>query len=215
MKRLIFLDIDGVLNHDKFFKESKGELKYFDPDCIQRLNTLGDLGAEIVLASSWGYDGGRTEERLREAGLTLPIIGYTKKHSVNWICRGNEIEEWILENLDIMGTKFGSQCKSADYEYVILDDDIDMLYGQKDHFIRVDKLIGLTDEDIKKARVILKDPEIEKKREECEYTAKEVKQILEDFGRKMLESQEEMPTEFQKILNEHWWEMLDDKKQEE
>ena len=50
---------------------------------------------------------------------------------------------------------------------------------------------------------------------EKKYTAEEVKQILEDFGRKMLESQEEMPAEFQKIINEYWWEMLDDKEQEE
>ena len=194
MKRLIFLDIDGVLNHDKFFKESKGQLKYFDPECIKRLNTLGNLGAEIVLTSSWGYDGGRTEERLREAGLTLPIIGYTKKHWVDWICRGNEIEEWILENLGGMGTKFGS----ADYEYVILDDDIDILYGQKDHFIRVDKLIGLTDEDIQKARAILKDPEIEKKREEC------VKALV-DFEKKLRATQIATGLE---LTEEEFWELL-------
>lgn len=50
---------------------------------------------------------------------------------------------------------------------------------------------------------------------EKKYTAEEVKQILEDFGRKMLENQVETPAEFQKIINEYWWEMLDDKEQEE
>jgi hypothetical protein len=44
---------------------------------------------------------------------------------------------------------------NCDYEYVILDDDQDMLYGQKDNFIHVNRVSGLTKRNINKARKIL------------------------------------------------------------
>lgn len=194
------LDIDGVLNHAQFFKETKGQLKYFDPKCIERLNSLFDYGVEIVISSSWGYDGGKTEKRLKDAGLKLPIIGYTKQHWENWICRGNEIEEWILENLDGMGSKYGNQWNCSDYEYVILDDDCDMLYGQKDNFIKVDGKVGLTDADIEKAKKILK-IETEKK-----VDLEEGAKALVDFERKLRESQIDNDIH---LSEEDLWELLD------
>ena len=33
---------------------------------------------------------------------------------------------------------------------------------------------------------------------------------LETFARKLIESQVDLPEEFQKVLDEHWWELLDD-----
>lgn len=41
------------------------------------------------------------------------------------------------------------------YNYVILDDDDDMLLEQKDHFINTDGMIGLTDLDVSNAIKIL------------------------------------------------------------
>jgi len=40
--------------------------------------------------------------------------------------------------------------------YVIIDDYADMLMEQSKHFIKVDPYFGLTDEDISKAKEILK-----------------------------------------------------------
>ena len=42
-----------------------------------------------------------------------------------------------------------------DYEYVILDDDNDMLLGQADNFILVNRYTGLTKRHINKMRKIL------------------------------------------------------------
>ncbi len=198
MKRIIFLDLDYTISSDKFFKENKEE-RYFDPKCIERLNSLFDFGVEVVITSSWGYNNGKTEETLRKEGLKLPIIGYTKKHWENWICRGNEIEEWILENLDGMGSRYGNQWNCGDYEYVILDDDCDMLYRQKDNFIKVDGEVGLTDADIEKVKEILK---IEnKEKEDLEEDAK----AFVDFERKLRESQIDNDLH---LSEEDLWELL-------
>ena len=156
--RIIALDIDGVLNHAKFFMspEYLQTGSQLDEKCVKLLNQLD--GAMVLVTSSWGENGGKTAEELQMAGLELPIIGYTKKlhYQFEWACRGNEIEEWVLRTYGGMGTHFGSEYDSEDYEYVIFDDDQDMLLGQAEHFIHVDREIGLTQTDIDKAKKILK-----------------------------------------------------------
>lgn len=165
-KKIIFLDIDGVMASIPFLSK-KTKHGFIDPKKCQLLNTLQDIGAEIVISSSWGYDNGRTEKTLRECGLTLPIIGYTDHFYTDWFCRGNEIEKWLCEHFGGMCTKYYKDYDGTpyyrkhyhnddiDYEYVILDDDSDMLYGQKDNFIKVDVYTGLTKRHINKALKIL------------------------------------------------------------
>lgn len=163
-KRIIFLDIDGVMASTPYLCTGKG---YIERAKCELLNTLKDIGAEIVISSSWGYDDGKTEKALRDCGLKLPIIGYTQHYYEDWLCRGNEIEKWIRDNLKGMGTKYWRDDdktpyyrkhyneEDIDYEYVILDDDCDMLYGQKDNFIKVNEYKGLTRKDINRVRKIL------------------------------------------------------------
>jgi len=60
--RIIFLDIDGVLNNPGTYAPTapwRGELDRIirvpiAPECMQRLNTLTDAtGAKVVISSSW------------------------------------------------------------------------------------------------------------------------------------------------------------------
>lgn len=161
-KNIIFLDIDGVLAGYEYLKTGKG---FIDPECVKKVNRLEEFDAEIVITSSWGYDDGRTEKSLRACGLTLPIIGYTQRFYADWFCRGNEIEKWLHDNCGGMGTKYGvdefgvpyykrNHKEDIDYEYIVLDDDSDMLLGQKDNFIKVNRETGITDEDIEKCKQI-------------------------------------------------------------
>ena len=163
-KKIIFLDIDGVLASIPFLCTGQG---FIDPEKCKLLNQLEKVGAEIVISSSWGYDEGRTEKTLRECGLTLPIIGYTKHYYEEWLCRGNEIEKWLRDNFGGMCTKYGYdddgepyyrkhyKDTDIDYEYVIFDDDTDFLLGQKDNFIQTNQQTGLTQRNINKAIKIL------------------------------------------------------------
>lgn len=157
-ERIVFLDIDGTIT---------GKYGEINPECIKKLNRLKEFGTKIVVSSSWGYDEGRTEQKLKEKGLELPIVGYTQHFYQEWLCRGNEIEKWIHENFGGMGTRWGEDYEGepyyrqhfheedVDYEYVIFDDSGDMLLGQKDNFIQINEFIGITDEDIDKAIKIL------------------------------------------------------------
>lgn len=161
MKRIIFLDIDGVLASYKFLVsrtiEDYDKLPgrgYVEPAKVELLNQLE--GAEVVISSSWGYDKGRTAEALIANGLKLPIVGYTRRltHQFEWVCRGNEIEEWIITNIDNnASTKFGNSKK--DFKYVIFDDESDFLLGQAANFIQTNGENALTQEDIDKAKKIL------------------------------------------------------------
>lgn len=58
------------------------------------------------------------------------------------ICRGIEIDRWLWEHEDVIN-------------YVILDDDSDMLLSQKKHFIKTHALRGISKRDVEKAIKIL------------------------------------------------------------
>lgn len=152
--KIVFLDVDGVLNSEVFFTTALKEEReaMIDSAAVKLLNQLD--GAMVVISSSWGED---AISVLREKGLELPILGCTKHvhYQFEWACRGNEIEEWIVRTYGGLGTKFGAGYDSEDYEYVILDDDKDMLLGQMEHFIHIDRYYGLTQENIDQAKKIL------------------------------------------------------------
>ena len=171
--KIIFLDIDGVLNSEKWYKERFDKKLYpnlegyplceFDPLTIEQLNLLTDkTNAKIVISSTWRM--GRTIDELKklfeEVGIKGEIIGITPHltfsdgHRVD---RGNEIKRWIDLNCIRWWDKMLSQ-KEKDItleSYVILDDDHDMLLEQKDNFIKTSWRDGLTALHTRKAIEIL------------------------------------------------------------
>lgn len=166
--KIIFLDIDGVLNNqvwymsDKFREGStkeEYEVSQFDPRCVRLLNNLTDTtGAKIVVSSSWRL--GRTVDELSElfekVGITgqvidkTPLLRFTGLENYYYsVPRGCEIKAWIEMNKGIIGDKVSR------LKYVILDDDSDMLYWQRDKYIWVDPYNGLTPNIIYKANKLL------------------------------------------------------------
>lgn len=146
MKKILFLDIDGVLAGVKWFEKCHKEKiydDYLDPELVQKLNRLD---CEVVISSSWGCDNGQTWKKLRRKGFNLKVIGYTEHHEIgnDWIVRGNSIKKWLHDN-----------CRDIDYQYAILDDDGDMLLEQKDHFVQTNCEIGVTDEHVERLKEIL------------------------------------------------------------
>lgn len=145
MKRFIFLDIDGVLTTCGFVHINGS---YLDDNKCMLINKLcDDTNAKIVISSSWGYCDD-TIEKLKKHGLnTDNVIDGTVhlEHGRDYLCRGNSIAKWLSEHVKW----------NDDYEYVIFDDDTDMLLSQIDNFIHTDGENGLTEDDIKKATEIL------------------------------------------------------------
>ena len=143
--RIIFLDIDGVLNNENMYRTKKHASNSLDPKNIEVLNELiEDTKAKVVISSSWrcGSTIDSILSKMKTAGYKhdildfTPILGYDHN-------RGNEIHQWLKE--------YEKEVQS----YVIFDDDSDMLLWQRDYFIWVDRYYGLTPTMAWKAKHIL------------------------------------------------------------
>lgn len=163
--KIIFLDIDGVLNHNLFYKNSferryeEGAIPHpyseIDPECVSYLNDLcSRTGVKIVISSTWRHSGLEyCKDVLTYHGFTGEIIGITPTSRCGMCVRGNEIQKWIDDNSEMLcGSRIGSNFK----QYVILDDDTDMLYWQRNNYIQIDSHCGLTPNNCIKAENILK-----------------------------------------------------------
>lgn len=141
--KVIFLDIDGVLNNQLMFETREAIIKTpggnLSRTCVAAFNKLiADTGAKIVLSSTWRTDTD-IEDYLKEAGLEGEIIGKTPVLRDCFTLRGNEIHAWIVENKEYLGAEY------YDYHsFVILDDDSDMLLWHRENFFHTDNYCGLT-----------------------------------------------------------------------
>lgn len=112
-RKILFLDIDGVLNTLKTQANSLSTQFNVDPNCLIRLKNLVEtLDIEMVLSSTWRYGGmgyakglSLTLEVFSDFGWNNPpFIGYTPDLSANigslWQAksRGEECSAWIKEN---------------------------------------------------------------------------------------------------------------------
>lgn len=123
MDKIIFLDIDGVLN---VYCEGRDEYgctfhKHFE-DNLRWI--IEQTNAKIVISSTWRMDGLEViKEMWNKRNLAGEIIDVTP---VIDICnRGQEIQYWLDRN--------------NVSNYVIIDDDTDMLDSQMNNFVRTSK----------------------------------------------------------------------------
>jgi histidinol phosphatase-like enzyme len=146
MNTIIFLDIDGVLNctalndsHEIFI--TINDIQY-DPMCLlssSRIKNLNHIteetGAKIVITSTWRkyVD---VDEMLIKAGVTGEIVGHTPDMNQRCVYRGNEIQLWIDTNVPYDNRQT--------FKYVIIDDDSDMLYWQRNNLVLCDGECGLS-----------------------------------------------------------------------
>ena len=164
MKKIIFLDIDGVLNTERWYTQinkntPKDRFGYaFDPVAVDNLSKIiAESNADIVVSSSWkcfGIDG--MQEMWKERNLPGKIIDITPNNISDDMLlnmnldeldevaiRGHEIEEW----LSLHGKNVS--------HYVILDDIDSFLNIQKTHLVLTNPIVGITEEDVTKAISIL------------------------------------------------------------
>ena len=155
MKKIIFLDIDGVLATPASIIDGRWGLVEDKQLLLQMI--LDSTGAEIVLSSSWRKNTLEdTKVYMAKKGFMFSdkIIGVTIRayHYIERgsnihlsIPRGVEIKQWIDTHIHSDNGKNWERKKlGVDYQYVIIDDDSDMLLTQKDNFIRTSSEEGLT-----------------------------------------------------------------------
>ena len=166
MSKVIFLDIDGVLNTERQHDHCvEAELAYidnfgyaFDPVSVANLKRIVDeTGADIVISSSWKFWGLSTMQKIW-ASRELPgkIIDVTPNNVSDEMLlsvdldlmelpagKGSEIKEWLSTS--------GSQVT----DYAIIDDLPDMLPEQQSHFVQTDPRSGITENDADRIITIL------------------------------------------------------------
>lgn len=125
--KAIFLDIDGVLN---VYCESRDEYGcVFHDHLVDNLRWVIDqTGAKIVISSTWRLSGEKAIMDMWDfRNLPGEVIGITPNLTYgrgfsDHTPRGVEIQQWLDEHPDVTN-------------YVILDDDSDMLEHQMKNFI--------------------------------------------------------------------------------
>ena len=173
--KVLFLDIDGVLNSENWFayriycvknnmvnilmnfvdtddRNIKHKLTMLDDRAIANLNRIiEETGCKVVLSSSWRSsiesENIFTQNLLKLKGFKYEFYDVTPRlwFSDFSIRRGEEINFWLDKESE----------KHEIESFVILDDDSDMLPEQMNNFIHVDGQVGLTDRDVFTAIEIL------------------------------------------------------------
>ena len=164
MKKIIFLDIDGVLNTESWYVQMTNETpkdKFgyaYDPQAVANLRKIvEETEADIVISSSWKCMGlSQMEDMWKDRNLPGKIIGITPNSVSDELLidadidsmelfhiRGEEIKEWLK--------KHGKHTS----RYAIIDDMDNMLPEQQSYFVHTNPEVGITEDDAEKAIAIL------------------------------------------------------------
>ena len=124
--RVIFTDIDGVLNPHWRKKWNKKSIDLYNRVCKE-------FDLKPVITSTWKVN--HTIDELQkifdEQGIEVKIYDYTP--NIDQADRGVEIKEWLSNN----------KCD----RYVVLDDRIDNITPYVDNVVKCRSWLGLTDEE--------------------------------------------------------------------
>jgi hypothetical protein len=156
-ERILFLDIDGVLNSVKFMKarHEAGERNVghaLDPTAVAQLQRVVDeTGCEIVLSSTWRLIHSLSDMRgmLIAAGMRhpVPLIDKTpcldRRHGSIEVNpgRGKEVQAWI-------------DMRMFTGPFCCIDDDTDFMPHQ--NLVRTDHMEGMTAEHADRCIEILR-----------------------------------------------------------
>ena len=152
--KVIFLDVDGVLNSHEYVvkKKERGLIGTYDDFVVRLAKIVKETGAKIVMSSCWrsGFLDGKNDhyethitQRFFKHGIEVyDITPYVK------MIRGLEIKEWLSKHNQIE-------------RYVIIDDET---FNIKDHFpsdviVKTSFQEGLQDKHVERAIKILKGEE--------------------------------------------------------
>ena len=168
MKNVVFLDIDGVLNSNFWNEGHQREISdgtLIDESKIKLLSELiKATDSKIILHSGWKYwfdsdlkplckEAENLIKLLEKVGLT--IDGVTPDHSTKEIrkskkfslVKAGEILDWLKRHNDV--------------DKWIVIDDLDLHNAEiNNRQVRTDQSIGLTVEDVEKAKKMINDQEV-------------------------------------------------------
>lgn len=160
--KVIFLDVDGVLNSYRSYKKTAKHLKRTGEDIVPLEDHMFELlaslvketGAKIVLSSAWRSELINYKEDKNHEWMTA-LLNKFKEFGIPYDLsrtpllytgyRGSEIGAWLFSAISR-----GENIES----FVILDDDDDMA-PLKQFFVQTCPYTGLRPKNIKRAKFIL------------------------------------------------------------
>jgi len=148
--KIIFLDIDGVLNSRNTTRMTSWGSTFVEDALIRNLkHVIDETGAEVVLSSNWRYD--RDDPSLNMEFLELRdelarygicFYGFTPElHD-----RGKDIDQWVKEH-------------PKTTNFVILDDKKDIALN-RNHWVQTTMAHGLGPDEAEKAIQVLLDDQL-------------------------------------------------------
>lgn len=167
MTKVIFLDIDGVLNSNFWNDTHQREISdgtLIDPEKIKLLGELvRHTGARIVLHSGWKYwfncrleplciESERLQTLLLQEGLAIDSV--TPDHATEEIKRNKkfslikagEILAWLDDHKEV--------------EQWVVIDDLDLHHAEvTSHQLKTDPQTGLTMDDVRELEIMLREGE--------------------------------------------------------
>lgn len=158
--RLIFLDIDGVLNGHNYCDRAKSSR--LEPHLVQRLNTILEVtGANVVLSSAWRYLVHRGEMNvagiewlLRSHGMLAGrLVGITQPDTMIRSAYNGDPNTWpVVNERGEQIVAFIRQWKGEPIERFVAIDDLDLGISRAGvPLVQTDGTRGLTDYDVESA----------------------------------------------------------------
>lgn len=135
--KVIFLDIDGVMNGSESRPEHRrGLVSWLEPEPVALINRIvAATGAVVVVSSTWRLTVAWDDLRaaFREAGCTAEIVGATPDLDAR--DRQREVLAWLAAQA------------TPPTRFVVIDDHFRM-DRMPDALVRTSKLLGLTESDV-------------------------------------------------------------------
>jgi len=144
--KILFLDIDGVLNSEEFYKNEfkTGDRKSrFDSSAISIIKKIiQEYSLEIVISSTWRFGAiDLLMNELQKNNLIQYVHNDWYTPVIHPAHRGTEIKYWLDLHPDVT-------------EYLIIDDDENILEEQKNNFVKTCIQKGLRSEHYNRVRAI-------------------------------------------------------------
>lgn len=155
--RILFLDIDGVLNRYQIgYMDAHDET--WEDDLVARINTLTDRhGLSIVITSDWRK--AYSFETMQQVcghymGLTAEVVGMTSTdHLDDDYYRRRRISDTAVSRLRALQIQQWIDSHDVDH-YIVVDDNIYAEYGHEDVFVYCDSFVGFDDDCLQEADYI-------------------------------------------------------------
>lgn len=141
--KILFLDIDGVLNSAKTF-EDKHRHEAIDTAMVERINSVVNAtGCQIVISSTWRvlWDLNELRHILEAHGLRDVVVGATPDMGR----RDVEILAWLEEHSEVQ-------------QFAVVDDDAHDLTKVSHRLVQTSFLTGILDEHVDQLVELLSKP---------------------------------------------------------